>query len=414
MSRSTVQTEVGDYVKDGLPVVAFIVFIDMVGVGLIIPVMPALIEGLTGGNIGSSARIAGLLLFSYAAMQFMFAPMIGALSDRFGRRPILLITLILMGLDYFIMALAPSLAWLFVGRILSGIFGATYVAANSCVADAVPETDRAKAFGILGAAAAGGLICGPAIGGLLAQFGDRVAFWAAGSVALAGSAIGFFKIRETLSRENRRKLDFRNANPFGVLMSMVSVREIRPLLVVIFLVQLAAQVQISVLSFYTILKFDWSPALIGFSMACAGILAVIVQGGLVGSVVQRLGEYKTGLIALVVAIPTYIIFAFASATWVIFVGIAIGAIVNFVGPAIQSAMTRRVDSQSQGKLQGAVASTVAATQVIGPLAMSWLFFSYSDSVGVYLPGAPYIAAAFISLIAVIVFIGARKAFPQIN
>lgn len=414
MSGSRMHAETGDFAKSGLPIVAFIVFIDMVGVGLIIPVMPDLIEGLTGGTIGNSARIGGLLLFSYAAMQFICAPIIGALSDRFGRRPVLLITLMLLGLDYFVMALAPSIVWLFAGRILSGTFGATYVAANSSVADAVPEEDRAKAFGFLGAAAAAGLILGPAFGGLLGQFGDRLPFWTAGTVALLGSVLGYFMVRETLPLESRRDFTLRNANPFGVFLKMFSTPEIRPLLIVVFLVQLAAQVQVSVLPFYTILKFDWSPALIGASMAIAGMLAIVVQGGLVGPAIQRLGEFNTGLVAIVAAIPTYMIFALAGASWVIFAGILMGAIVNLVGPAIQSVMTRRVGSDSQGELQGAIASTVAATQAIGPLLMSWLFFSFSDTSGSYLPGAPYIAAASISVLAVVVFVSARREFSTVS
>jgi MFS transporter, DHA1 family, tetracycline resistance protein len=383
--------------------VAFIVFIDMCGMGLIVPIMPSLIKSLTGEGIDRAAEIGGLLLFAFAIMQFLFAPIIGGLSDRFGRRPVLLTTLLLLGFDYILMALAPTLAWLFAGRIISGIMGATWAAANSCVADVVRSEDRGRAFGLMGAAGASGFVLGPAIGGLLAQFGDRAPFWAAAILAIVGAALGTLLLKETLPVQKQRTFNIARANPLGNIIQMMKSPLVIGFLGVIFVMQLAVQVQLTVWSYYTILKFNWSAVTIGLSVALFGTLVALVQGLLTGKVIARFGEVKTGLYGLCFAAPAYLIFAFATHGWMMFAGMFIGVGANMAFPGMQAMMTRNIAEDAQGELQGAIASVVGITSVIGPLLMTGLFGAFSDAKGIYFPGAPFILAAVLIILAIVQF-----------
>jgi MFS transporter, DHA1 family, tetracycline resistance protein len=388
--------------------VAFIVFVDMCGIGLIIPVMPKLIAGLTGEGIDRAAEIGGLLLFAYAMMQFLFAPIIGGLSDRFGRKPVLMVTLLLLGLDYILMALAPSLAWLVVGRIISGIMGATFAAANSCIADVVKSEDRGQAFGLMGAAGAAGFVMGPAIGGLLVQFGDRAPFWAAAVMALIGFLVGLFMLTETLPADKQRRFSVSRANPLGNIMQMMKSPLVLGFLGVIFTMQLAVQVQPAVWSYYTILKFGWTEWVIGLSVALYGMLIALVQGLLTGKAIQRHGEIKVGLFGLMMAVPAYLLFAVADAGWMMFAGMFIGVAANMAFPGMQAMMSRNIAEDAQGELQGAIASVVGITSIIGPLIMTWLFGAFSDKEGVYFPGAPFVLAAVLIAIAVLQFAQTAK------
>lgn len=379
-----------------LVIVAFIVFIDMMGIGLVIPVMPNLIEDLSGRDISDAAIIGGLLLSSYAIMQFVFSPIIGGLSDRFGRRPILLTTLALLGVDYAIMAWAPDLVWLFVARIISGIMGASWAAVNSCIADVTKPEGRGRYFGILGGAGAMGFVLGPAIGGLLGEIHVRLPFVAASALALGGAAIGFFLLRETLPEAKRRSFSMKRANPLGTILQMAKTPLVLGFLGVIFLLQLSAQSQIAVWSYYTIEKFQWSMSDIGWSVAFFGILLVIVQGGLTGPSIKRIGDKRTAMISLAFGVPTYLIFAFADAGWVMIVGIIIGAGTGFAFPAMQQMMSSRIAEDAQGELQGAIASMMSLTSIAGPVLMTSVFEAFADDDGIYFPGAPYILAAIIS------------------
>nr|WP_255551957.1 TCR/Tet family MFS transporter [Erythrobacter crassostrea] len=379
--------------------VAFIVFVDMVGIGLIIPVMPTLLENLTGEGVDRTAEIGGWLLFAYAVMQFLFAPIMGGLSDRYGRRPILLFTLFLLGIDYIIMALAPDLWWLFAGRILSGVMGASWAAANSCVADVATPEERGKYFGILGGAGASGFVVGPAVGGLLGSYGDRLPFIAAAVLCIAGSMLGYFILRETLPTDRRRRFTMSRANPFGTIIQMAKTPVVLSFLGVIFLMQLASQSTFTVWAYYNILKFEWNLIEIGLSVALYGLLLAIVQGALTGKSTARFGPNATCVLGIVFAIPAYVLFAFAPGSWAMIMGVVLGSFAGLTFPAMQQLMSERISDDAQGELQGAVASMISLTSIVGPIMMTTLFGIYADDTGIFFPGAPFLLSVIILILA---------------
>lgn len=379
--------------KSTLGFVAFIVFIDMVGIGLIIPVMPTLLENLTGETVDRTAEIGGWLLFAYALMQFLFSPVIGGLSDRFGRRPVLLLTLTMLGVDYLIMAWAPDLWWLFVGRLMSGVMGASWAAANSCIADIAAPEERGRLFGVLGGAGASGFVIGPAIGGMLASYGERLPFLASGVLCLIGAGVGYVILRETLSLERRRHFTLARANPFGSIMQMAKVPVVLGFLGIIFLMQLASQSINSVWAYYNTLAFGWSEWNIGLSVALYGVLLVIVQGVLTGAAIARFGAKTTCVLGFLFAIPAYSLFAFAPGSWAMVLGIVLGSFAGLTFPAMQQLMTERTAHDAQGELQGAIASMVSLTSIIGPLIMTGLFGAFADDKGLFFPGAPFALSA---------------------
>ena len=386
--------------KPALGLIAFIVFIDMAGIGLIVPVMPRLVMGLSGEGVDRAAEIGGWLLFAYAMMQFVFSPIIGGLSDRFGRRQILLVTLAALGVDYAMMAWAPTLAWLFVGRMISGVMGATWAAANSCVADTVEPEKRGSVFGLLGGAGAAGFVLGPALGGAFGLLGDRVPFIVASVLCLAGAAYGFYALAETLPPEKRRAFNLARANPFGTLMQMAKTPLVLGCLITIFFMQFAAQSNFAVWSYYGVLKFCWGPLTIGATVALFGMLMAIIQGLLVGKVIARFGAVRTAVYSLIFAIPSYLIIGFAGFTEIMILGLVVGSITGLTFPAMQSLMTPKIAEDSQGELQGAIASMVSLTAIIGPPAMTGVFGAYSDNVGQFFPGAPYMLASVLMVVAV--------------
>ncbi|XUU60318.1 TCR/Tet family MFS transporter [Erythrobacter sp. HA6-11] len=388
-------------IKATLGMVAFIVFIDMVGIGLIIPVMPTLLETITGEPVDRTAEIGGLLAFAYALMQFLFAPVIGGLSDRYGRRPVLLITLLLLGVDYIIMALAPDLWWLFVGRLLSGIMGASWAAANSCVADIARREERGKYFGLLGGAGASGFVIGPALGGLLGSYDERLPFIMAAIFAISGAIVGYFILRETLPAEKRRSFTMARANPFGTIVQMGKTPVVLGFLGVIFFMQLAAQSTFTVWAYYNFLLFGWDEFQIGLSVAFYGLMLAIVQGGLTGLVIARIGANATATLGFLFALPAYLLFSFAPDGWVMILGIFLGGFAGMTFPALQQLMSERIADDAQGELQGAVASMVSLTSIIGPLVMTGLFGYFADDVGLFFPGAPFLLSVIILILALV-------------
>ena len=385
-----------------LGLIAFIVFIDMAGIGLIVPVMPTLVMELSGEGVDRAAEIGGWLLFAYAIMQFVFSPIIGGLSDHFGRRPVLLITLAALGIDYALMAWAPSLFWLFIGRMISGVMGATWAAANSCVADVVEPAKRGSVYGILGGAGAAGFVLGPALGGALGLFGDRVPFMAASVLCVIGAAYGVYALKETLPTEKRRRFDFARANPFGTMLQMAKTPLVLGCLICIFFMQLAAQSNFAVWSYYGTLKFDWSPLTIGATVALFGMLLAVIQGLLVGKAIDRFGAVRTAVWSLVFAIPSYLIIGFAGSTSIAILGLIVGSITGLTFPAMQSLMTVKISEDAQGELQGAIGSIVSLTAIFGPPVMTAVFGAYADNEGIFFPGAPYMLAAALMMAAVLI------------
>lgn len=387
--------------KPALGLIAFIVFIDMAGIGLIVPVMPRLLTSLSGEGLDRAAEIGGWLAFAFAITQFVFAPVIGGLSDRFGRRPILLFALAALGVDYALMAWAPTLAWLFVGRIISGVVGATWAAANSCVADIVEPDQRGAAFGLLGGAGAAGFVMGPALGGVFGLLGDRVPFIVASVLCLAGAAYGAYALAETLPPEKRRTFSLARANPLGTMIQMAKVPVVLGCLITVFFMQFAAQSNFVVWSYYGTLQFGWGPLTIGATVALFGILLALIQGLLVGKVIARFGAVRTAVYSLFFAIPSYLIIGFAGSTEMMIVGLVVGAVTGLTFPAMQTLMTPKIAEDSQGELQGAIASMVSVTTIIGPPVMTGVFGAYSDDVGMFFPGAPYMLATALMVAAVL-------------
>lgn len=376
--------------KTTLAVVALIVFVDTLGIGLILPVMPRLIGELTHTGVGQAAEYGGLLLFTYAGMQFLFSPVIGGLSDWLGRRPVLLVTLFLLGIDYLVMALAPSLGWLVAGRMLSGMMGATWAAANSCVADKIDGDERGAAFGKLGGAGAAGFLLGPAIGGVAGEFGTRAPFLCVGALALAGSLLGLFLLKETLPPDRRRRFDPGRANPLGSILQVARTPFVLGCLAVIFFMQLSAQAQFSIWAYWGELRFGWTPAISGMTVSLFGFMMGLFQAGLTGRAIARFGAARTARWSLLFGLPSYLLLAFAGSTATVIPAIVIGAVTGMTFPALQSLMTARIDRDAQGELQGAIASTISLTSVIGPVLMTQIFARFSDPAGLYFPGAPYL------------------------
>jgi DHA1 family tetracycline resistance protein-like MFS transporter len=371
----------------------------MAGVGLVTPGMPQLIRELAQVGIGRAAEIGGYMFVAFAAMQFLFSPIIGSLSDRFGRRPILLATLASFALDYGVMAVTPSLTLLAIGRMISGVTGATWAAANSCIADVVPPSERSAAFGIVGGAGAAGLVLGPAIGGLAGEYGLRLPFVLAALLAAIGVVIGFYSFAETLPEVARRPFSLSRASPIGSLIAMRASRFIRRAMIVLFLIQFALQAQIAVWPYYGAASFGWTPFTTGLTTALYGILMVIVRALLTRRAVGRFGAGTTARIGVVFAIPSYIMLGLAGNTETVVLAILIGSPAGMTYPALQTLMTAKTRLDGQGQLQGVIASSNAISAILGPALMTWLFDRYVDPHDVYLPGAPFLFAAVLLMIA---------------
>ena len=386
------------------------VFIDTVGFGIIIPSLPRLIMDLTGEGLSEAARYGGWLLFWFAALQFLAAPVLGNLSDRFGRRPVLIASLAAFGLDYLIMGFAPSLGWLFVGRAFAGVCGATFATAGAYAADISPAAGRARAFGMIGAAWGAGFTLGPAIGGILGDAGGaRLPFFVAAALALANSVYGLLFLPETLTAERRRPFALRRANPFGALRQMRRFPLVLGLMAALVLYQIAHDANPSTWTYFTMTKFHWSEAQVGFSMAFVGVVVVIAQAGFIGLVVGRLGERRTVFVGLALYTLGFLGFSFATRGWMLYLWIVPFCLGSIASPALKSIMSQIVPADSQGELQGALGSLQSLTAVGSPIIMTQLFgFFTSGAAPVYFPGASFFAAAVLTLICMAVCVLALR------
>ncbi len=384
------------------PAVGFIfitLLIDVMGWGLIIPVMPHLVSQLKGIPINEASPYGALLVSVYAATQFVFAPLIGNLSDRYGRRPVLLSSLTGFAIDYIFMALVPTYGWLFVGRVISGITGASFTTGAAYIADvSTPET-RAKNFGMIGAAFGLGFIIGPALGGLLSGWGVRAPFFAASGLCLLNALYGYFVLPESLSKEHRRRFEWKKANPFGSLQFLKTTPAISSLALCYFLLYLAAMAVQGNWNYFTIYRFQWTEKLVGISLAVVGALVGAVQGGLTRVVNPKLGNEKSIYLGFFLYTIGLVLFAFATRGWMMFVFLVPYCLGGIAGPALQSTMASHVPRNQQGELQGALTSLMSVTTIIGPLIMNNLFkYFTTGKAPFYFPGVSFLlGAVFMSL-----------------
>jgi DHA1 family tetracycline resistance protein-like MFS transporter len=378
-----------------LPVVAMALFIDSLGIGIIIPIAPQLVMELSGATLAEAAPIAGWLTLAYASMQFIFSPILGNLSDRYGRKPILLASLAALSVDYVLMGLAPTLAWLFIGRIIAGIAGATFATANAVVADLIPHAERAKYFGLNGAAWGMGFIVGPVIGGLLGGYGSRVPFFAAAVFTALNFLIAIIVLRETLPTTQRRAFSVRRANVLGALKSLRVIPGAALLLVVLFFYQIGHDTLPSTWTWTVMAKFDWTERDVGLSLAALGLGTAVVQGGLVGMFTRKLGEHRTAIIGMTGGALGFLGYAFASSPAMLFASIPLGCLLGLTMPSIRAMLSRRVPANAQGELQGAISGIVSFTAIVAPFAMTHLFSIATSRFD--FAGASFFAAAFVLL-----------------
>lgn len=386
--------------------------IDTISFGIILPVLPALIMQLTGEGLGAAATYGGWLAFVFAAMQFFCAPLLGNLSDRYGRRPVLLFSMLALGLDYLVMGFAPRLEWLFIGRLIAGVAGATYAPAYAYIADVSPPEKRAQNFGLVGAAFGMGFIVGPAVGGLLGTLGPRAPFFVAAGFALLNVTFGFFALPESLPRAARRPFQWSRANPLGTLRQMRKYPIVLGLASAAFLWQVGHQVLPSIWAFYTMLKFDWSSAGVGYSLAASGAVMAISQGLLTRVLIPALGgERRAAMVGLFAGILVYLCYAFATQGWMIYMGILGWAIGALAWPSINAIMSQEIPASAQGELQGGMASLGSLASIIGPPMMTQLFgYTTGPTAAVHFSGAPFVLAAVLALISA--FIVSRHLFKE--
>jgi MFS transporter, DHA1 family, tetracycline resistance protein len=384
--------------KRALTFIVGVVLLDAIGFGIIMPVMPGLIVELTGTSLADAAVLGGWLFFSFALTQFFAAPILGNLSDRYGRRPVLLLSLLMFSVDYLIMGLSPSLAFLFVGRVLAGIPGAAYTPAYAYLADISPPSKRAQHFGMAGAAFGVGFILGPAIGGVLGEFGTRAPFFAASALAFLNLVLGYFALPESLPIERRRPFAWRRANPAGALAHLRSYPQVLGLAAVSFCFFLAMQAYPTVWAFYTISTFGWTEVMVGSSLAFVGGMMIVSQGVLTRVLIPRLGEGRVGLLALAAASICFLGQALATQTWMLFAWMTLWLLAGMAMPTMNALLSQRVPPTAQGELQGANASLMGLAAIAGPLLFPMLFGTFSrPGAAVALPGAPYVVAAALAM-----------------
>jgi DHA1 family tetracycline resistance protein-like MFS transporter len=380
------------------------VFIDVLGLGVIIPVLPKLLETLGHVDISTAGQLSGYLTFTYALMQFIFSSVLGNLSDRYGRRPVLLTSLVGFGIDYAFMAFAPSIFWLFVGRAIAGIAGAATTTATAYIADVSTGENRAANFGLIGAATGLGFIVGIALGGYLGAVGLKIPFLAAAGLALLNALYGYFVLPESLAPENRRPFDWTRANPVGSLKRLGMYPAIAGLVSAFTLVYIASKAVETVLAFYLIEKFKWSMTSISSLGIFIGVLLIGIQGGLIRIIIPKLGQDRSIVTGLLFYAVGLVLIAFASQGWMMYLFMIPYCLGGISGPALQGLITSKVEANEQGELQGSLNSLLSITTVIGPLLMSSLFSHFTNPKvsSIYFPGAPYLLGAILMLISTLI------------
>lgn len=387
--------------------------INAMGIGLMIPVMPNLILDVRGGTLSDAALWGGILSTGFAIMQFLFGPTIGNLSDRYGRRPVLLVSLFVMAVDYLVMALAGSMWWLLVVRLVGGITAATQSTAAAFMADTTPPEKRGAQFGLVSAAFGVGFILGPVIGGLLGDLGTRAPFYAAAALAAGNFIFGLFILPETVTDEIRRPFNWRRANPLGALRNIAALPGLGRLLVVYFLYQLSFNVYPAIWAYFTQARFEWDTRMIGLSLAAFGVSMAVVQGGLIRLVLARLGELRTIVTGFVCGITSFLLMAFVSNGLLALAFTPLAALAAMSAPALQSMMSRQSTADAQGELQGILTSVNALALVVSPLLMTGVFAAATaPSAPVFMPGAPFLMSLVLASVGLLLFWTCRHVRQQ--
>lgn len=408
--------------KAAMIFIFFTLLIDIIGIGIVIPVLPELIKELLGAGqqlseeeiTSLASKWGGIIAASYAVTQFFFAPIVGALSDRFGRRPILLMAMAGLAVDYVIQASAPTLMWLFVGRVVAGIMGASFTTANAYIADISTDETRARNFGLLGAAFGLGFAIGPALGGLLGAYSLRLPFWVSAGLALVNFVYGFFVLPESLTPENRSEFTAAKMNPFASLLRMGKYPVVAGLAVAIFFVSLAQRGLENVWVFHTSYRYGWNELTNGLALGLVGIMAILVQGGMVRPIVKRIGERNAVLFGMFIATVSFMGYAFAVEGWMVYCVIIFGSIGGIAGPAVQSLVAKSVDASEQGQMQGAITSLRSVTSIFAPLIFTSGLFRYftSNAVEVKRAGMPFFVGGLCQLLALFIAYRLFKRMPE--
>ncbi|MFI5134566.1 MAG: TCR/Tet family MFS transporter [Chitinophagales bacterium] len=387
--------------------------IDVTGFGIIIPVLPKLITELQGGGMSEAARVGGLLMFAFSFMQFFFAPILGNLSDQYGRRPVLLAALFGFTIDYLILAFAPSIGWLFLGRILAGITGASFTTASAYIADISPPEKRAQNFGMIGVAFGLGFIIGPVIGGTLGHFGSRLPFFASAGITFLNFLYGYFILPESLKKEHRRKFEWKRASPWGSLVQLRKFPVIGGLVFSFFFIYVAAFAVQATWTFFTMEQFKWDEMMVGYSLGAVGLLVALVQGGLIRIIIPKIGQKRSIYLGLALYTLGLALFAFASQSWMMFAFLVPYCLGGIAGPAIQGIISNEVPANQQGELQGGLTSLISITSIIGPPLMTNIFAAFtSKNAIVYFPGAPFLAGAILMLVSLILAMRTLASYPH--
>ncbi len=395
--------------KKSLVFIFVTVLVDVIGLGVIIPVLPSLIESLQGEGLSEASKVGGWLIFSYAIMQFFCAPILGTLSDKYGRKPILLISLFGLGIDYIFHAYAPTIAWLFVGRVVAGLCGASITVATAYIADVSKPENKAANFGLIGAAFGLGFIVGPVIGGLASKYSIQLPFLIAAGMTLVNFIYGWFILPESLPVEKRREINLRKANPLGSFHLLRKTPLIAGLAVAFFLLYIASHSVQSTWTFYSMYKFDWDETMVGYSLGVVGIIVAIVQGLLVKHIVKWFGERKTIIIGYCMWISGLILFASATKGWMLFLFCLPYCLGGIASPTLQGTLSNQFSDREQGELQGALTSLMSLTAIFGPVIMTSIFAYYtSDDNPIDLPGAPFLLGALMVIISLFITLSSLK------
>lgn len=387
------------------------VLLDVIGFGIIFPIIPKLISRFVGGDIGLAAEYGGWLIFAYALMQFLCAPILGNLSDSYGRRPVLLLSLFALGIDCIFMAFAPSLFWLFIGRLIGGMTGGCHSVASAYVADISTPEKRSQNFGMLNAAFGLGFIIGPVLGGLLAQWGTHVPFLVAATLSMLNVAYGYFILPESLSDDKRRKFEWRRANPIGSFLHLRKFPVIAGLLIAYTFVYFAGHSMNSVWAYFSIAKFDWNEQMIGYSLGFMGFTFALVQGVLMRFILPKIGDKRAVYIGLLIESVTLLAFAFVTQSWMMFALCIPYALSGIASPALQAITSNQIPESAQGELQGGIASLISITAILSPPIMTYLFAAFSDEKAtIHFPGMPFAFAAFLILIGFVLAVRALRKY----